>query len=261
MRIALGVEYNGSGFFGYQLQQAGTRTVQGELEKAISSVADEAVRIHCAGRTDTGVHATGQVIDFTTSAQRELKAWTMGVNTRLPRDVCITWARQVADDFSARFSATARSYRYVLLMRKVRPGILPASVAWSFEELDVDAMHEAAQALLGEQDFSSFRAAACQARHARRCIHAIRLRRSGPYAIMDITANAFLHHMVRNIMGSLMVVGRGQQPVGWIAELLAARDRRLAGVTAPPGGLYLVDVAYPAHFGLPEKTGWLPEFG
>lgn len=260
-RIALGIEYNGNGYNGYQLQQAGTPTVQGELERAISSVANETIRISCAGRTDTGVHATGQVVHFDTVAKRLLKAWVQGVNTRLPRDICVNWAREVNEDFSARFSATARSYRYAMFMRPVRPAILDGNVAWSFDRLDVEKMHRAAQYLLGENDFSAFRASQCQARHANRNVHSIRLQSSGSYVLMDIKANAFLHHMVRNIMGSLMVVGRGEKPMEWISEILHNRDRSQAGMTAPSAGLYLVNVEYPESFGLPSETGWVPSFG
>ncbi len=259
-RIALGIEYNGSLFNGYQLQQAGTRTIQGELERAISKVANESIRVTCAGRTDTGVHATGQVVHFDTSAERLLKAWVQGVNTGLPRDVCVHWAHQVSEDFSARFSALSRRYRYVLFTRQVRSAILGNNVSWCFDELDADKMHRAAQLLLGENDFSAFRAAQCQAKHANRFMKSIQLQRQGPYIIMDIHANAFLHHMVRNIMGSLMVVGRGEQPVEWVAEVLRSKDRRQAGMTAPAAGLYLVNVEYPQKFGLPAKTGWLPLF-
>ena len=260
-RIALGVEYNGSRFNGYQLQQPGTRTVQAEIERAVSKVANETIRVTCAGRTDTGVHATGQVVHFDTGAERLLKAWVQGCNTLLPRDVCIHWARQVDTDFSARFSATSRRYRYVLFTRQVRSAILGGNVAWCFDELDVAKMHAAAQSLLGENDFSAFRASQCQAKHARRCLQEIRLTQSGPYVLMDIQANAFLHHMVRNIMGSLILIGRGEQPVEWLAEVLASRDRRLAGMTAPAAGLYLINVEYPENYGLPAQTGWLPSFG
>ncbi len=261
LRVALGVEYNGSHFNGYQLQQPGTRTVQGEIERAVSKVANESIRVTCAGRTDTGVHATGQVVHFDTSAERLLKAWVQGVNTSLPRDVCIHWARQVDNDFSARFSALSRSYRYVLFTRKVRTAILGNNVSWCFDELDAEKMHQAAQLLLGEHDFSAFRASQCQAKHANRFMQAIQVKRSGAYIIMDIHANAFLHHMVRNIMGSLIMVGRGEQQPAWIGEVLNSRDRRQAGMTAPAAGLYLVNVEYPPISGLPETTGWLPDFG
>jgi len=260
-RIALGVEYNGSNFNGYQLQQSGTRTVQEEIERAVSMVANEPIRVTCAGRTDSGVHATGQVVHFNTRAKRLLKAWVMGVNSNLPKDVCIHWAREVNTNFNARFSATSRSYRYVLFTRRVRSAILDGNVSWCYANLDVSKMHEAAQLLLGENDFSAFRAAQCQAKHPNRVMQSIQLKRAGAYVIMDIHANAFLHHMVRNIMGSLLVVGRGEQTVEWIGEVLDSRDRTKAGMTAPPAGLYLVNVEYPQEFGLPSSTGWLPDFG
>ncbi len=257
-RIALGVEYNGSRFNGYQLQQAGTRTVQGELERAISQIANQTTRITCAGRTDAGVHATGQVVHFDCLAERPLKAWVQGVNTCLPRDISVLWARRVADDFSARFSAVSRAYRYLLFTRPVRNAVLSGNVSWCFDDMDVEKMHTAARQLLGENDFSAFRAAQCQARHARRNLIDIRLHRQGHCVVMDIHANAFLHHMVRNIMGSLMVIGRGERPVEWLAEVLASRDRTQAGMTAPAAGLYLVNVSYPPQCGLPGETGWLP---
>jgi len=256
-RIVLGIEYNGSLFNGYQLQSTGTRTVQGELEKALSKVANEAIRLTCAGRTDTGVHATGQVVHFDTEVQRELKAWMLGGNTNLPRDVSIHWVRQVEDTFSARFSATSRSYRYILFNRKVRSAVFQHNVAWSFESLNENTMHDAAQLLLGEHDFSAFRSSQCQAKHAVRDMQKISVKRDGDYVILDIKANAFLHHMVRNIMGTLMVIGRGEQPVEWMREVLQGKDRRRAGMTASAAGLYLVNVQYPEEHGLPD-SGWLP---
>ena len=259
-KIVLGVEYNGSNFNGYQIQAVGTRTVQQELEKAISKVANETVRLTCAGRTDTGVHATGQVVNFETTASRELKAWVLGGNVNLPRDISIHWVRQVNENFSARFSAISRSYRYILFNRKVRPAIFQHNVAWSSEQLDAPAMHAAAQCLLGEQDFSAFRASHCQANHPLREMQSISVKREADYIILDLKANAFLHHMVRNIMGSLMVIGRGEQPVSWLQEVLNGRDRKKAGMTASPAGLYLVNVEYPEKFGLPD-SGWLPNFG
>jgi len=257
-RIVLGVEYNGSAFSGYQMQRHGTRTVQDELEKALSQVADQPVRVTCAGRTDTGVHATGQVVHFDSSVKRELKAWMLGGNTSLPGDVSIHWAREVDDSFSARFSAVSRSYRYLLFNRRTRPAVLQHNVAWLYERLDAEAMHEATQALLGEHDFSAFRSSRCQANHAVRTMQNISVTRKGNYVILDIQANAFLHHMVRNIMGTLLVIGRGEQPVEWMQEILTAGDRKQAGMTASPAGLYLVNVEYPEHYGLPE-SGWLPE--
>jgi len=259
-RIVLGIEYNGSLFNGYQLQSAGTRTVQGELEQALSKVADEPIRLTCAGRTDTGVHATGQVVHFDSAAGRELKAWVLGSNANLPRDISVNWAHRVNDGFSARFSAVSRSYRYILFNRKVRAAVFQHNVAWSFETLDANAMHQAAQYLLGEHDFSAFRASQCQARHAIRKVQKINVERKGDYVILDIEANAFLHHMVRNIMGTLMVIGRGEQAIEWMWEILQGRDRKRAGTTASAAGLYLVNVEYPAEYGLPH-SGWLPVFG
>ena len=256
-RIALGIEYNGSLFNGYQLQSAGTRTVQGELERALSKVANEPVRLTCAGRTDTGVHATGQVVHFDTTVQRQLKAWMLGGNTNLPRDVSIHWVRQVSDEFSARFSAVSRSYRYILFNRKVRSAVFQHNVSWSFEPLEATLMNEAAQLLIGEHDFSAFRSSQCQAKHAVREMQVISVKREADYVILDIRANAFLHHMVRNIMGTLMVIGRGEQPVSWMQEVLQSQDRRKAGMTAQAAGLYLIDVEYPAEHGLPD-SGWLP---
>ncbi len=257
-RIALGIEYNGSAFNGYQMQSAGTRTVQDELEKALSKVADEPVRLTCAGRTDTGVHATGQVVHFDTSVPRELKAWMLGGNTNLPRDISIHWVREVSDDFSSRFSAISRRYRYILFNRRVRSAVFQHNVSWAFEHLDDVAMHEAAQHLLGEHDFSAFRSSQCQAKHANREMQKISVKREGDYIILDIKANAFLHHMVRNIMGTLMAIGRAEQPVDWMQEVLQGRDRKSAGMTAQAAGLYLINVEYPPEHGLPD-SGWLPQ--
>ncbi len=256
-RIALGIEYNGSLFHGYQSQAAGTRTVQDELEKALSKVAAESIRLTCAGRTDTGVHATGQVVHFNTKVSRELKAWMLGGNTNSPRDISIHWVREVNDDFSARFSAISRSYRYILFNRKARSAVFQRNVSWVFEHLDEKAMHAAAQALLGKHDFSAFRSSRCQAKHAVREMQAIAVKRKGDYVILDIQANAFLHHMVRNIVGTLMKIGTGEQPVEWMAQVLSGRDRKKAGMTAQSAGLYLINVEYPAQHGLP-KSGWLP---
>jgi len=256
-RFALGVEYNGSMFSGYQMQSHGTRTVQGELEKAVSIVANEPIRLTCAGRTDTGVHATGQVVHFDTTVQRQLKAWMLGANTNLPSDIAVHWVRQVSDDFSARFSAISRSYRYILFNRRIRSAVFQKNVAWSYEKFDQDAMNAAAQHLLGEHDFSAFRSSRCQANHAIRVMQKISVTRQSDYLILDIKANAFLHHMVRNIMGTLMVIGRGEQPVEWMYEILLGQDRKCAGMTASPAGLYLVNVEYPKECGLPD-SGWLP---
>jgi tRNA pseudouridine38-40 synthase len=257
--IALGIEYDGSRFNGWQLQARGTRTVQDVLQRALSKVADEQVQVTCAGRTDTGVHATGQVVNFHCDHARELKAWIMGVNSQLPDDVCVHWASPVDADFSARFSALMRGYRYVILNRQARAALLAGRVSWLYEALDTEAMQQSAQALLGEQDFSAFRSAACQATHARRFVESIRVTRAADFIYIDIRANAFLHHMVRNIVGSMLVVGRGEQAQSWLGELLAGKDRTRAGPTAAAAGLYLVSVDYPQHYGLPH-SGVLPSY-
>ena len=259
-RIALGVEYDGSRYCGWQMQSHGTRTVQHEIEKALSIVADHAVRVVCAGRTDTGVHATGQVVHFDTHAERKSKAWIMGVNSHLPDDVCVHWARPVTEDFSARFSATMRRYRYVIQQRAARPALYCHRVAWVHNDLNTGAMHEAAQALLGENDFSSFRSSACQSEHAMRFMQSIDVTAEGAFVYIDIQANAFLHHMVRNIVGSLLKVGTGERPLAWMGELLALKDRTRAGPTAPAQGLYLVAVQYPDEYDLPA-SGIVPRFG
>lgn len=259
-RITLGVEYDGSRFCGWQMQSHGTRTVQHEIEQAISAVADHPVQVVCAGRTDSGVHATGQVVHFDAHANRKTRAWIMGVNTHLPDDVCVHWAQQVDDDFSARFSAVMRSYRYVIQRRMAKPALYSRRVTWVYNDLNTDAMYESAQALLGENDFSSFRSSACQSRHAMRFIESIKVTTESSFVYIDIRANAFLHHMVRNIVGSLLKVGTGEQSVSWLGELLALKDRTQAGPTAPAEGLYLVAVQYPDKYDLPV-SGILPRFG
>ena len=259
MRIALCVEYDGSRFSGWQMQNHGTRTVQAVLQKALSIVANETIQVVCAGRTDTGVHATGQVVHFDCSAERSLKAWVMGVNTHLPDDVAVRWSAEVGEDFSARFTATARQYRYVISNRQSRPALLHNRVCWRHGPIDVAAMHQAAQALLGENDYSSFRSSACQAEHARRNIQSISVQQQADYIYLDIQGNAFLHHMVRNIVGSLLMVGNAEKPIEWMAELLQLKDRTQAGPTAIAAGLYLVNVYYPDELGLPEDI-YVPEF-
>jgi tRNA pseudouridine38-40 synthase len=259
MRIALGIEYNGSQFCGWQMQRSGVRTVQQVLENALSKVADEEISVVCAGRTDTGVHATGQVVHFDTQAVRDEKAWVMGVNTHLPDDVASLWCCVVDDDFSARFSATARQYRYVISNRRARPAILNSLVSWRYGAIDAEVMHRAAQALTGEHDFSSFRSAACQADHARRSVHYVKVHRKDDFIFIDIEANAFLHHMVRNIVGSLLMIGQHEQSEDWIAELIKLEDRTQAGPTAPAGGLYMVKVSYPDKYTFPSEI-FLPTF-
>ncbi|HEY8570633.1 tRNA pseudouridine(38-40) synthase TruA [Microbulbifer sp.] len=250
-RIALGVEYCGSRLRGFQKQSHDPLTVQETLEKAISKVAAEPVTLVCAGRTDAGVHATGQVIHFDTHAVRPWKAWVHGVNTQMPFDVRVHWAQEVPAQFHARFSARNRTYRYLIHSATTRSAQSVNEVTWTDRELDVDAMREGAQYLIGEHDFSSYRAAQCQAKSPVRRLVKLDIGRVGPLIVLEVSATAFLHHMVRNITGVLMAVGRGDRKPEWVREVLEARDRTAAGVTAPPHGLYLVDVGYPETFTLP----------
>ncbi len=243
MRYALGVEYDGSPYSGWQTQSHAA-SVQSVIEMALAKVADHPVRVHCAGRTDAGVHATGQVIHFDTTAARPLRAWVFGTNVNLPRTVAILWAMAVDDHFHARFSARRRTYRYFILNRAARPGLLATRVTWECRSLDALRMHTAAQSLVGEHDFSAFRAQGCQARHPVRTVYSADVRREGDMVVLEIEANAFLHHMVRNIMGVLMTIGRGESDIDWAARVLAGRNRSLGGVTAPATGLYLVNVHY-----------------
>lgn len=253
MRIALGVEYNGSLLFGWQRQRE-VPSVQGHLEAALSKVANQPIETFCAGRTDAGVHATGQVVHFDTEAVRDMQAWVMGTNSNLPSGIAVRWAKLVSDDFHARFSATARRYRYVIYNHKYRPAILGEGLSHYHQTLDVELMHQAGQLLLGEHDFSSFRAIHCQSHSPFRNLHHLNISRVGHYIVIDIKANAFLHHMVRNITGSLLEVGKGTRAPQWLAELLAAKDRTLAAATAKAEGLYLVDVDYPSQFEIPRSA-------
>ncbi|OAE09318.1 tRNA pseudouridine(38-40) synthase TruA [Pantoea sp. OXWO6B1] len=252
-KLALGIEYDGSRYYGWQRQQE-VRSVQEKLERALSKVADHTVSVFCAGRTDAGVHGTGQVVHFETVAPRADAAWTLGVNANLPDDIAVRWVKAVPDDFHARFSATARRYRYLIYNQRLRPAILGNGVTHFYYPLDVEKMQRAGQCLLGENDFTSFRAVQCQSRTPWRNVMHLNVTRQGPYVIVDIKANAFVHHMVRNIVGSLMEIGCGNQSESWMAELLAAKDRTLAAATAKAEGLYLVAVDYPAHFALPQPA-------
>lgn len=254
MRLAMGVEYDGSSYHGWQLQKSGVRSVQQQIEYALGKVAAHPVRVFCAGRTDTGVHGEGQVIHFDTAAIRSLRGWVLGTNVNLPDDVNINWVHEVSDQFHARFSATSRSYRYVILNRPTRSAIWRDRAVWIHHALDEVLMQRAAESLVGSHDFSSYRAIGCQAKSPVRTVTNLTVKRIDDRVIIEITANAFLHHMVRNIAGVLMTIGRGDQPVQWSREVLDHRDRTLGGVTAPPQGLYLVDVGYPVEFGLPSTS-------
>ncbi len=266
MRYALGVEYDGSDFLGWQrLSKPGGEpggkarapeeaTVQQALETALSSVADTRIDTVCAGRTDAGVHAACQVVHFDTAVEREPRGWVLGTTTRLPESICVRWCLPVADDFPARVSARARRYRYSILNRPVRPALGRQYLSWERRPLDADAMHRAAQALVGEYDFSAFRTVHCQAPHARRDLHDISVRRRDDEVVVEVQANAFLHHMVRNIVGSLLLVGRGEAEEGWLGELLAGRDRTVAGPTAPSAGLVFLGPKYPQEWGLPAEV-------
>jgi tRNA pseudouridine38-40 synthase len=252
MRIALGIEYDGSGFCGWQAQKSGVRTLQCAVEQALSAVAAHPVSVICAGRTDTGVHAVGQVVHFDSDAARSPRAWTLGTNTLLPPDVSVRWAQPVAETFHARFSATARRYRYIILNQPTRPALLRNRVSWQMRTLDAACMNAAAAHLVGEHDFTAYRAQQCQSKSPVRVIRHLTVARHGAYLTIDVTANAFLHHMVRNIAGVLMTIGQGEREPDWARAVLEGRDRKLGGVTAPPQGLYLIGVEYPAEFGLSQ---------
>lgn len=253
MRYAIGVEYDGSDYSGWQSQPT-QPTVQACVEKALSEVvgSPDSVSVFCSGRTDAGVHALNQVIHFDTDVQRDEKAWLFGGNANLPDDIALRWARPVDDDFHARFSAVSRHYRYLLNNARTRPALASRRSSWQSAPLDVTSMDEACQALLGEQDFTSFRAAECQAKTPNRHISSIRWHRMGTWLQLDIQGNAFLHHMVRNIVGSSILVGAGKRPVAWMAEVLAARDRCQAGPTAAAQGLYFLGAEYPGYENLPR---------
>lgn len=253
MRIAAIVEYDGSSFSGWQLQD-GDRTVQGCMEEALSKVANQSLRVTVAGRTDAGVHASGQVIHFDSDAKRRDYEWLRGTNSNLPDDVAILWARQVDPSFHARFSAMERHYRYIILNRSVRPTYLAKRVTWEYRPLDIAPMQRAAETLTGTHDFTSFRAAQCQAKDPVKNLCRLEISRRGEFVTIDAQANAFLHHMVRNIAGVLMSIGAGEKPGEWASDILAARDRTVAGMTAPAHGLYLAALKYPEHFGIPQLS-------
>lgn len=249
MRIALGIEYDGTAYNGWQRQKTGLG-VQQRVEEALKRVADHTVEVTCAGRTDTGVHASGQVIHFDTPSMRDDRGWLLGANSNLPDDISVMWARHVDDDFHARFSATGRNYRYRILNRLERSALHRHRAWWVYQPLDAERMHTAAQHLLGEHDFSAFRAAGCRANTPRRNITSITVERVGDWITLEVSANAFLQHMVRNITGTLVSVGEGERSTEWLAEVLASRDRKQGGIAAPPHGLTLTSVDYPEALGI-----------
>lgn len=250
MRVALGIEYAGWKYAGFQRQNHAP-AIQNELERALSIIADEPVELKCAGRTDAGVNATGQVIHFDTNNFRPERAWMLGTNVHLPDDIAVTWAKIVPDDFHARFSAKARRYRYIMMSGDYRPGILREGVSVYRGHYDAARMEEAAQILLGENDFASFKSAQDENPHSMRNVHFIKVTQRGRYIIFDIEANAFLHHMVRNIVGSLLLIGSGEKDKAWLQSVFEAKNRELAGPTAFAAGLYLVHVTYESKWELP----------
>ncbi|MCJ0764261.1 tRNA pseudouridine(38-40) synthase TruA [Variovorax terrae] len=260
MRLALGISYNGQAYDGWQSQPSG-RTVQDHLESALAQFTTAPVSTLCAGRTDAGVHGLMQVVHFDTPLRREPFSWIRGTNRFLPPDIAVQWAHEVPEAFHARASATARRYAYVLRESPVRPSVDAGRVGWVFRPLDENAMREAAAHLIGEHDFTSFRASECQARTPVKTLHRLDLHRRGAYWRFEFEANAFLHHMIRNIMGCLVAIGQGQQAPGWMAQVLAARRRDAAAPTFSPDGLYFLGPVYDAHWGLPERTAaydWIP---
>ncbi|QKO21025.1 tRNA pseudouridine(38-40) synthase TruA [Rhodoferax sp. BAB1] len=260
MRIALGVSYDGTPYDGWQSQPSG-RTVQDQLEKALGQFADQRISTLCAGRTDAGVHGLMQVVHFDTTAERMAYAWVRGTNSFLPRDIAAQWAQIVPDAFHCRASATSRRYAYLLLESPVRPSIDTHRVGWVFQPLDLARMQQALPHLLGERDFTSLRASACQALSPVKNLMRIDISRRGAYWRFEFEANAFLHHMIRNIMGCLITIGQGKQPPEWMAEVIAARSRDAAAPTFAPDGLYFLGPRYDARWGLPDRTpayDWLP---
>ena len=253
MRIALGLSYNGQAYQGWQSQSSGL-TVQDKLEKALGKFTAQRVSTLCAGRTDAGVHALMQVVHFDTACERDLHSWTRGTNANLPRDIAVQWAVATTKAFHCRGSATSRRYAYVLLESVVRPSLETGRVGWSFRPLDESAIRRAASYLIGEHDFTSFRASQCQALSPVKHMLFINVSRRGAYWRIEFEANAFLHHMIRNIMGCLVQIGQGKKPPEWILEVLAARDRKAAAPTFSPDGLYFLGPRYEAHWGMPDHT-------
>lgn len=251
-RIAMGLEYEGTHYCGFQ-RLSHAASVQASLEKALAQVAGAPITVHASGRTDSGVHATRQIVHFDSSVARSEKAWIFGANTNLPKDIAVRWVKTVPDTFHSRLSALARRYRYLLINQLNRPVLERANVTWCRDPLDAAAMHRAAQVLVGEHDFSSFRAAGCRSKAPWRHMHFIEVKRHGAFVVVDVQGNAFLHHMIRNIVGALVSVGRGSQDEAYIGRLLALRDRKQGDVTAPACGLHFVDSRYDESFALPQE--------
>lgn len=251
MRVALGIEYAGTGYNGWQRQKTGTG-VQSLVERAITQVADHPVETICAGRTDAGVHAFAQVVHFDSNARRSERGWLLGINSNLPDNINVSWAAAVNEEFHARFSAASRTYRYLVLNRLARSALMRNRAWWVHEPLDVASMQTAADFLLGEHDFSAFRAAGCQAASPVRTLFRLQVRRFGDLIAITVVANAFLQHMVRNLSGMLVMIGRGDADVDWARSVLESRDRTAGGIAAPAHGLTLVDVEYPARFQIPR---------
>lgn len=253
MKIALGIEYNGHGFHGWQ-QQGHCETVQGALEHALSRIANQPITLFCAGRTDAGVHAIGQVAHFETNVIRDLRAWCQGTNSHLPEGIAVKWVQSVDNHFHARFSAVSRRYRYIIYNHPARPALLAHRVTWNYDVLNLATMQAAGQYLIGEHDFSSFRSSACESKSPMREVQSFSVYRQGDFIIIEIQANAFLHHMVRNIVGVIIRIGRGLKEPEWMQELLLIKDRKQAAETAPASGLYLIRVEYPSPYIFPESS-------
>ncbi|MEX8497717.1 tRNA pseudouridine(38-40) synthase TruA [Leptothrix ochracea] len=251
-RIALGISYRGSLYRGWQVQKDGLMTVQGSLENAIEKFTEHTCRTACAGRTDAGVHALNQVVHFDAPVRRDMFSWVRGLNAFLPSDIAVRWAREVDARFDARNAAMGRRYRYILFESPTRPSIENGLVGWTFKPINVDCMRESAAMLLGEHDFSAFRSSQCQAKSPIKILREINISKKGNYLFFDFEASAFLHHMVRNIMGSLLMVGSGVKPTHWMQDILLAQDRKLAAPTFSPDGLYFIGPRYEPSWGLPE---------
>ncbi len=255
MKLAVCVQYDGSRFSGWQRQKHQTNTVQEHLETALAYVANQPISLVCAGRTDTGVHALYQICHFETDSVRSEREWILGTNSKLPKEVSIQWVKTVPNSFHARFGALSRTYRYLIHVAKFRSALWSQQVTWFHKELDVSAMSEAAEYLVGEQDFNAFKAAGCQSKHSVRTITKAQFQTKGAFICFEITANAFLQHMVRNVVGTLAVIGKREQEPEWLKFVLESKDRKQAGVTMPPNGLYFLDCQYPAEYCIPKSEG------